>query len=66
MNFSSRKIEYGTRKVNANYTIEMYNDLMSMVGVNFDAERSIIDQMLREEKINNRANKIDQLLDEEQ
>ncbi len=65
MNFSSRKIEYGTRKVNANYTIEMYNDLMSMVGVNFDAERSIIDQMLREEKINNRANKIDQLLDEE-
>lgn len=65
MKLSSHKIEVGTMKVNANYTIEMYNDLMSMVGVNFDAERSIIDQILREEKINNRANKIDQLLDEE-
>lgn len=65
MNFSSRKIEYGTRKVNANYTIEMYNDLMSMVGVNFDAEKSVIEAMLREEKMVERENKIDQLFNEE-
>ena len=46
-------------KVNAIYTIEMYNDLMSM-----GAERSIINQMMREEMMIKRANKIDQLFDE--
>lgn len=64
MNFSSRKIEYGTRKVNANYTIEMYNDLMAH-GINFDAEKSVIEAMLREEKMVERENKIDQLFNEE-
>ena len=59
MNTSSHKIEVVTMKVNAIYTIEMYNDLMSM-----GAERSIINQMMREEMVIKRANKIDQLFDE--